>query len=669
MIASAATPVSAAQLHVRRAKVTPLPIRQLTALTFVIVNESICSTMLMPFVGPLVAKLRGIPVNEAGYYSGMMIGMFMIGQVISAKTWGYLSDKYGRRFPIISGLFTSGLMMLGFGLSTNVWLLALFRFLHGLFNGNVLVAKTMMADITDKTNQAGGFSFMSLCNAFGFLIGPTLGGLLYDPCHSKGLAWADFKEDGFLGTHPAFLPSLVVFIYTNIGMVVCTLFVQESNPKAQPLPGFMRLVYPCLWYKLKPFVLPPIQYETDDDEDDETAAAEDAVHGAQAFAPVTKGGPLTSTRRDERSTEANVPPNSSTSSTSATRATAAATAHFSPVAPEDDRRYDHMTVEDLVVLHSASRRPSAVLYGDDDGSSRRSSRHHSRDSSPCRPLTARREYSGAVVVPARGSAGVANAGEDDKSSATATAKEPRATSGAAARASENLEMEESEEEHVTTFGYREAFARPYTRFMLTQYMVLCATDMVARDSFPLWAVATASAGGLGLSTSQVSYILLANSAPCLAANILFRVVERYYTNKMGLFRVGVSVGGTAVALLPLNSYLPGGLWIYFLVFLCTATRQVCISWCYSLNTMLTARSAPPGHVGSIMGINQSCGSLVRGCVPFIAAPLFAWSISGSHPFPFDHVLVFALSATAFYFCWWRSYRIRTDEDGYLQMVE
>ncbi|KAG5492158.1 hypothetical protein GH5_01065 [Leishmania sp. Ghana 2012 LV757] len=63
-----------------------------------------------------------------------------------------LSDKYGRRFPLISGLFTSGLMMLGFGLSTTVRMCAFFRFMHGLFNGNVMVAKTMMADITAHTN-------------------------------------------------------------------------------------------------------------------------------------------------------------------------------------------------------------------------------------------------------------------------------------------------------------------------------------------------------------------------------------------------------------------------------------------------------------------------------------------------------------------------------------
>ncbi|XQJ31215.1 Major Facilitator Superfamily/Sugar (and other) transporter, putative [Leishmania guyanensis] len=106
-------------------------------MAFVLLNESICSTMLLPFVGLLVAHLKDVSVNEAGYFSGILIGVFMLGQVVSSRMWGWVSDKYGRRFPLISGLFTSGFMMLGFGLSTSVWMCGIFRFMHGLFNGNV----------------------------------------------------------------------------------------------------------------------------------------------------------------------------------------------------------------------------------------------------------------------------------------------------------------------------------------------------------------------------------------------------------------------------------------------------------------------------------------------------------------------------------------------------
>lgn len=100
-------------------------------MTIVLLNESLCSTMLQPFVGFLVSRLQHRTPEETGYFSGMMVGIFMLGQVSSARTWGWVSDEYGRRFPIISGLFTSGLMMLLFGLSSNVWLCAFFRLSMG----------------------------------------------------------------------------------------------------------------------------------------------------------------------------------------------------------------------------------------------------------------------------------------------------------------------------------------------------------------------------------------------------------------------------------------------------------------------------------------------------------------------------------------------------------
>ncbi|CAJ1034867.1 hypothetical protein IOCL2690_000771900, partial [Leishmania lindenbergi] len=100
------------ETHRPKHKATPLPMNQLFPMAFVLLNESICSTMLLPFVGLLVAHLKGVSVNEAGYFSGILIGVFMLGQVVSSRMWGWVSDKYGRRFPLISGLFTSGFMML-----------------------------------------------------------------------------------------------------------------------------------------------------------------------------------------------------------------------------------------------------------------------------------------------------------------------------------------------------------------------------------------------------------------------------------------------------------------------------------------------------------------------------------------------------------------------------
>jgi hypothetical protein len=467
---------------------------------------------------------------------------------------------------------------------------------------------------------------------------------------------------------------------------VCTFLVKESNPKAQPLPPFVRLVYPCMWYRAKPFVLPPIQYEDDEVEemlsdpaesdsvldvrvaDTTEVSSRDSADGsgvthnreARGCRTGTTFSPTWEVTLAARNTTALPSSTAFLCEKNVTESSGVGESQETSVVPA---MYAGASIpqKTLTLYNKLSfTSPAKALEEDvDDGDDQMNVR--------VGMLGLRRnDMVGHVEATSTTSARPIKVVHDDKN----VDFTQRRTAGPNDRSSSSSSAEAGEtEEVVTVFGYREAFTLPHTRFMLSQYMVLSATDMIARDCFPLWAVAFTSMGGLGLSPSQVSYILLANSAPCLTANLLFRVVERYFSNKMGLMRVGVVGAGTVVMLLPFNSYLGSSFWVYILVFLCTAGRQVFCSWCYSLNTMLTARSAPPGHVGSIMGINQSCGALVRGIVPFFAAPLFAWSISSPHVFPFNHALVFFISSLMFFFCWWRSYSIRTNAEGHLQMVE
>lgn len=100
-----------------------------------------------------------------------------------------MSDKYGRKICIGVGVFFCAVSMFLFGLSLNLWFACLWRFVHGCFAGCSLVAKTMISDVTDKSNQAKGFALVSLTWGVGTLFGPAIGGFLYDPVHKSMLSW------------------------------------------------------------------------------------------------------------------------------------------------------------------------------------------------------------------------------------------------------------------------------------------------------------------------------------------------------------------------------------------------------------------------------------------------------------------------------------------------
>lgn len=61
--------------------------------------------------------------------------------------WGRLSDIHGRRPILLLGPLGLTIAMLGFGLSKEFVALVVFRALQGIFNGNIGVSKTVMAEV------------------------------------------------------------------------------------------------------------------------------------------------------------------------------------------------------------------------------------------------------------------------------------------------------------------------------------------------------------------------------------------------------------------------------------------------------------------------------------------------------------------------------------------
>jgi MFS family permease len=231
-------------------KETPLPWGQLSILCVVLLTESICSTVLIPFIAKLIAFLKGWDDSEAGYAAGFPVGLFMLGQVVSGKLWSTVSDKVGRVIGINAGVLGCAICMFFFGLSGSVWMLCFWRFIHGLVAGCSIIAKTMINDLTDSTNRAKGLALVSLTWGVGTLFGPVIGGF-YDPANSKTLSKLGFSKTGFFARHPAFLPSLIVALYNLFSVAISTLFLHESNKAARPLrevlpPTIVKFLGPVL---------------------------------------------------------------------------------------------------------------------------------------------------------------------------------------------------------------------------------------------------------------------------------------------------------------------------------------------------------------------------------------------------------------------------------------
>ncbi|KAJ7263660.1 major facilitator superfamily multidrug-resistance, DHA1 sub-family [Mycena haematopus] len=210
---------------------TPLPKFQLFILLLIQFAEPMTGLVIYPFVVQFVRDtgITGGDETKTGFYAGMLVGALLPRQALTVYQFGRLSDIYGRRPVLLLAPLGLGLAMLGFGLSSSFWTLLGFRFIHGGFNGNLGVAKTVMNEISDPSNVADAFSFLPLMWSVGSTTSPFIGGVLANPAAK----WPDtLGKIALLRVHPYFLPCSVASAVAFASFVFAFLGLRETLPSA-----------------------------------------------------------------------------------------------------------------------------------------------------------------------------------------------------------------------------------------------------------------------------------------------------------------------------------------------------------------------------------------------------------------------------------------------------
>ena len=147
------------------------------ALACITLSESVCSTVLYPFV-PFMVRDFGVPDNDVGFYAGLLASAYNIAQIPAGIFWGKMSDIFGRRPVLFVGLIGQSLGMLGLGLSWSLTSAIAMRCFGGLAHGNNGVLRALLKEIMRKEQQSSAFSLFGAAWGIGFFIGPLLGGEL-----------------------------------------------------------------------------------------------------------------------------------------------------------------------------------------------------------------------------------------------------------------------------------------------------------------------------------------------------------------------------------------------------------------------------------------------------------------------------------------------------------
>jgi MFS family permease len=128
--------------------------------------------MVLPLV-PFYAASMG----ATGFIVGLLISAFSVAQLLSAPTWGRVSDRFGRRPAVISGLLISAVAYLVFGMAGSLWILLVSRVVQGVGGGTVGVLQAYVADASTPEDRAKGLGWLSAATSAGVVVGPAFGSL------------------------------------------------------------------------------------------------------------------------------------------------------------------------------------------------------------------------------------------------------------------------------------------------------------------------------------------------------------------------------------------------------------------------------------------------------------------------------------------------------------
>jgi len=152
------------------------------------------------------------------------VSIYFAAEAVTILQWSRLSDSIGRKPVLLCGLAGTIISIILFGLSRSFLTLVLSRCLNGMLNGNIGVIKSMLAELTDDSNMARGFSLIPVIWALGGTLGPLIGGVLSRPQDR----WPNVFSHPFWAEYPYFLPCVGTATYTLLSFILTVLFLKET---------------------------------------------------------------------------------------------------------------------------------------------------------------------------------------------------------------------------------------------------------------------------------------------------------------------------------------------------------------------------------------------------------------------------------------------------------
>ena len=134
--------------------------------------------IIIPVMPKLLEGMIHGGLSDASKIGGWLLFAYAIMQFLCAPIIGNLSDKYGRRPVLLFSLFGFGIDYLFLSFAPSIGWLFAGRIIAGITGASFTTASAYIADVSTPETRAKNFGMIGAAFGLGFIIGPSLGGLL-----------------------------------------------------------------------------------------------------------------------------------------------------------------------------------------------------------------------------------------------------------------------------------------------------------------------------------------------------------------------------------------------------------------------------------------------------------------------------------------------------------
>ncbi|MDE0588637.1 TCR/Tet family MFS transporter [Halocynthiibacter sp. C4] len=222
-----------------------------------LVIDAIGFGLIMPMMPALIRDVSGADLAHAAIWGGVLATVFGLMQFLFSPLLGNLSDRFGRKVVLLTSLAILAVDYLIMAVAGSIWLLFLGRIIGGITSASHSTANAYVADISAPEDKAANFGMVGAAFGFGFVFGPSLGGLLstFGPRVPFYVAAALAGANFFFG--------LFVLPETVTDKIRRPFEWRRANPLGAfkaigKLPGLQGLMVVFLIYEISFFVYPSI---------------------------------------------------------------------------------------------------------------------------------------------------------------------------------------------------------------------------------------------------------------------------------------------------------------------------------------------------------------------------------------------------------------------------